>query len=454
MRCDINETLLRHLVTSGGAASRLRADAEDLRIYDMATQVESFFCARSDVRRLQRAQEVANTILQVNDFQDALELRAIVARQELRRLINYRKQKDHTAHTVYLYLLGLWFFDNLPSVRAAVRRESGSATEQHLCHWFLFQWLYASLLHDVGYAFYDLSDDTLDDRQSIDNMLSFEWLEALLTPGTTRSLRRATAASGTLAALKAVHNRWDSAYGQKMRPPTASYRRGACREVLDRLACAPWLGDIESDWAGKDIFDVLTIGSGADLRAYAYSVAKSGYTGSGEGCVDHAVASGLLLFQYTSYWYWLAKELSGDASAYKDFTGSNNYDARQMKRQILSACRATAYHNVQANVPGASEILKCITLESQPILYLAMVCDELQTWDRYPAGDDLLVNFAVVAAGSLEGEDLELSCSGTDERVALLRIGHPEKSSLVDRFKRALGARLTGFDAIVRIQEA
>ena len=36
-------------------------------------------------------------------------VRDIVAQQELRRLIQYGKQQDHTAHTVYLYLVGIWF---------------------------------------------------------------------------------------------------------------------------------------------------------------------------------------------------------------------------------------------------------------------------------------------------------------------------------------------------------
>src|SRR4051812_40549131 len=108
MRFDINETLLRHLATGGGAAYMLRRRATHVSMpgaRPFTEVVADFFSARSDVRRLHRAQEVANMILRVNDFGDIMELRNIVAEQELSRLIQYAKQKDHTSHTVYLYLL-------------------------------------------------------------------------------------------------------------------------------------------------------------------------------------------------------------------------------------------------------------------------------------------------------------------------------------------------------------
>src|SRR2546423_15515860 len=108
MRFDVNETLLRHLATGGGAAYALRDNTN----VTLTQLVAELFDARSDIRRLDKAQKVARTVLHVNDFADIMELRDIVAQQELRRLIDYAKQKDHTVHTVYLYLLGIWFFDN------------------------------------------------------------------------------------------------------------------------------------------------------------------------------------------------------------------------------------------------------------------------------------------------------------------------------------------------------
>lgn len=71
--------------------------------------------------------------------------------------------------------------------------------------------------------------------------------------------------------------------------------------MLGRLASAPWLGDLHSDWKEKDIFDILDLGANDTLRAYAAHVAREGYKDGKGHCVDHAVGSGLLLFQYVSY---------------------------------------------------------------------------------------------------------------------------------------------------------
>jgi hypothetical protein len=118
MRFDINETLLRHIATGGGAAFELRNKANK----EMTEVISDLFNSRSDVRRLERAQKAAEYILHIYDFGDILKLREIVATQELRRLIAYDKQTDHTAHTVYLYILGIWFFDHIPAISSAVSK--------------------------------------------------------------------------------------------------------------------------------------------------------------------------------------------------------------------------------------------------------------------------------------------------------------------------------------------
>ena len=92
MATDINGTLLHHLSTGSGAACFLRTACPDL-----LDCVDRMFRSTSDVRRLVAAQDVARTVLKKNDADDLLRLREIVATQELRRLIKYPDQKDHTA---------------------------------------------------------------------------------------------------------------------------------------------------------------------------------------------------------------------------------------------------------------------------------------------------------------------------------------------------------------------
>lgn len=120
MRFDINETLLRHVATGAGAAHTLRAEVARFSTDDVGETVARFLGARSDLRRLLRAQDVAKLVLRADDFADIMDVRKIVAEQEQGRLISYSRQKDHTAHTVYLYLLGIWMFDREPVLYLAI----------------------------------------------------------------------------------------------------------------------------------------------------------------------------------------------------------------------------------------------------------------------------------------------------------------------------------------------
>jgi hypothetical protein len=435
MRFDINGTLLRHLGTGGGVASILR------KTDHLVAKVDHFLEARTDIRRLFRAQEVARAILVRNDLQDLMKIRDVVAKQELRRLIRYGKQKDHTAHTVYLYLLGIWLFDHLESFRAAFAASVRSSSPEEVQRIFLFQWPYASLLHDIGYAFHELSEDTREDRGLIDSIYSSDWLLA----------QRPAAGAACQTALKKAHSAWLSSFEANMPTATKNLAPKTYRDVLRRLAYAPWTWDLEVDWKDRDVFDVLSspVGSDNELRKYAYEVAGSGYGAGGGECVDHAVASGLLLFQYTSYWYWIMKWLKdNDGGAYDEARMGFPYDAGNVAGSIRSACRAAAYHNVQPRVAAAASIIPRLTLSAEPLMFLAIVCDELQIWDRFPAGDRDLSDYEKFARTSVESEDLVLTFEGTRARV---RVEHADRDDTAKRIRDSLVARVPSYGDIVEI---
>ena len=111
-----------------------------------------------------------------------------------------------------------------------------------------------------------------------------------------------------------------------------------------------------------------------------------------------------------------------------------------------------AYHNVLRSVPGAAEILDRVTLEDHPILYLAIVCDELQVWDRYPAGHEALQKFSETAKGAIEGSDLELTCEGTGPTKACVRVWHPQRENIVTKRRDTLLDKIRDFERIVTVQ--
>ena len=71
-------------------------------------------------------------------------------------------------------------FDHVSDIHDAIVKRSNMQSKREACEWFLYQWMFASLLHDVGYAFFDLSADTKQDRSEIDKLYSWDTMETCL----------------------------------------------------------------------------------------------------------------------------------------------------------------------------------------------------------------------------------------------------------------------------------
>ncbi|WP_407314289.1 hypothetical protein [Desulfosporosinus sp. SB140] len=166
----IHSLLLNHFQHGAGAAGYLRG-----MIPGLAKYLKEFFASRSDIERLQHAEFLSERILSLTDFADMIPLRSTVATLEIKHLIRYNKQTDHTAHTVYLFLLGIWVYDHISGIREAIDKSINSSKPLKL---FIFQWTFASLLHDVGYLYYDFEKrDNLSSWQLFDEMLSFDYFQ-------------------------------------------------------------------------------------------------------------------------------------------------------------------------------------------------------------------------------------------------------------------------------------
>jgi hypothetical protein len=82
-------------------------------------------------------------------------------------------------------------------------------------------------------------------------------------------------------------------------------------------------------------------------------------------------------------------------------TGGFNYDLRNLETSIVPACRAVAFHNIQPTVCCAGQKIPKITQDSEPLTYLSVLCDELQIWDRSPAGIEHLTKYRTYAKSHL-----------------------------------------------------
>lgn len=368
MFSNINEILLNHFSTGGGGAAYLRGI-----INDFSKSVNKLFLTRSDIQRVQIAEKISEQILKLSDFNDIIPLRDEVATLEINRLLTYGKQTDHTVHTLYMFLLGVWIYDNIPILRSEIDKSINSKKPIKM---FIFQWIFASLLHDVGYLFFNY--ETVNNNKSwevFDRMFTFSYIKENAGKLSNESNEK----------LIQVYDDFSEEYGNSL----CHSKLTKAKNLLDQLNFMPWNGKlISGQVCGLDIlranFDKNNI-----LSEFAYKIATIGYDDKKiEPEVDHAIASGLMLLKYTSLWYWMCKSASKkDDKLSAELNCLFRYPEEVLQKHVIPACRAVIYHNIT----GIQ-----VRIDDQPLLYLAILCDELQFWDRFLSGHNYVENWKSV----------------------------------------------------------
>ncbi len=395
----IHSLLERHFQDGAGAAGYLRGKIPGLLHY-----LKAFFASRSDIERLQKAEYLSERILSLTDFADMISLRSTVATLEIKRLIAYHKQTDHTAHTLYLFLLGIWVYDHISEIRQEVDALIASSKPLKL---FIFQWTYASLLHDVGYLYYDFEkgENSLSWRL-FDDMLSFEYFQ--------RSSEELS--ESAMVELKQL---WQE-FSEQFELPNHAKKTDS-KQLIESLNDIPWLAELLPSYqsALKTMNSTYAIGAG--LPSFAYQMASTGY--DGQPVVDHGIASSLILLKYTSIWYWLSKHAAERYPLlHNELNACYHYYPHILEKHVISACKAVAYHNM----PGVK-----FSLKEEPLLYLAVLCDELQIWDRFLSGSEHIHNWKTIKHCMAENIEAELIFGETGAPILHLMASTPHYEKLL-----------------------
>jgi len=89
----------------------------------------------------------------------------------------------------------------------------------------------------------------------------------------------------------------------------------------------PWVTEFDVLGNDYDAFSILNQSKKGenDLKNFAYEIAEFGYNRDGKKAVDHAVASGLMILQYSTYWYWLMKNLPFNPKKLRNFSNLFGY---------------------------------------------------------------------------------------------------------------------------------
>jgi hypothetical protein len=365
--------------------------------------LKKFLSATMDEVRLQRASQLARETLQLSAFDEVIPFREAVLRREAGADISYDKQRDHSAHTLYNWLLGWLFYEHSQLLRDAM---SEATKSRGLCEGGLDRtsveafgdvWIYASILHDIGYLFEG-------------GIARLAW-----------EPHHETARRGALVVNDFFNNRiwhewgiYSAADRQLIRGTGHRFLTlptdGALGGIIDGLQQMDGFGMLFEDvrkavsnlpalqgerinafelWTAH--YDFVRKPKMVELVSHTQRVfaglAYNGIEDIGLRVIDHGVAGGLLLLQLITMYYGARSALSRSEPEWSspesrtNFMGSEggvDYKPAFWWGGIVWATFATAVHNIQQAMPRGK-----LKLEDDPLAYLGILVDVLQEWDRY-----------------------------------------------------------------------
>ncbi len=445
-----------------------------------ADNLSRFLSCTMDEARSRAATDFATNTLSLQLLDETTVFRELVMRREVGGDTEFSGQRDHSAHTVNNWLLGWLIFETSDPFRKSfsravdARRLRTAKTPDEsaaLEHVFGDVWMFASLLHDIGYLFEGAIGPTswqshhemarraisvvrghqqhqvwsawglssLVD-QNIAKLSVPSWFRSNPGNDTLVSILDELKTLGDLRLLfKDLSSTWsgiDRDFSEKAENAPTSFSsesRERLREQTDAFDL--WKLHYSSFTSGTTQSAMLR--HVENVRQATYALAVDGLPGLGLRLIDHGVAGGLILLQINTL-FFAAHQALKEARP-RDWDQSKQWLAFRgdalgatFKNEfwwagIVWACFATAFHNVQQllkstkskhSLPKTGRFchveLSPLRLDDDPLAYLGVLVDIVQEWDRY----------AVVRAGhlfgkrSLQGSEVTVTYE-TDGRLRL-----------------------------------
>jgi hypothetical protein len=414
--------------------------------------------------------------MQIIEIKDFGLFRKSVLLRELTGTIAYPKQRDHSSHTLYNYLLGWYFFCHSTAIKNAFVQEfnkrgvkKGDWPFSTDATYFGCIWQYVSLMHDIGYMF-EGGIPSLGFRESSE--------QAAIGARATREYFNREIWLDYNLEVPALRSELFASLGDTLKPPSFD-RMESLAEIasqlrflgseLDSLAnpVIHGLGQLglssgshpTFDEFSRDAFELWShhferFGSVAmaarvrSTRTIFNGIIDDGLPGLGVRLLDHGVCSGLLLLKAATYYYQLyaaaQKQVSPIASVKRILDGGK-WSPAFWWTGIVWATGATALHNVQQmefpdklypDWPGP------LRLEEDPLAYLGVLVDVLEEWDRYSV-------FKALDSEPIQGIDVEL---GTESGKVAVKFLGGLGANRAKKLKSNLNAALADWTALLDVR--
>ncbi len=441
--------------------------------------LERFLFATMDEIRLRYAAESAKRILSLANLEDADHFRQGVLRREVTGDVTYIRQRDHSAHTLYNYVLGWYIFSKNSIIKNNLLEHfERRGVEPN----FRDAWPFASLLHDVGYIFEGslqvLSTETQVRQISLGAEIADDyfrhrfWTECGVDSIADRKIvlsqpnleppsfsdRSIAGVADSLRSLgdleelrKAVEKeRWNNKRtGANVSP----------RKEIDCISEEYGLpGDAFDLWKKHyRYFRLDTMVERVQLmRGLFEDLTREGLGGTGLRLLDHGICSGLLVLLYSTYWFRVFfgfrdgklrnRHEERVRDLFKQSAGITVTQAYWWWAVVVWATAAAALHNIQQDksIRKMNLQIKPIRVEEDPLAYLGVLVDCIQEWDRYTVSGEPVIAGLL----PLQGADVDLK---TERGKIVIDYRDEERAASV---RDALGRSLQGWANIVEILPA
>lgn len=436
--------------------------------------LKPFLFSTMDEVRLRRAAEYILTVLAVSDAQDAGHFLAGVLRREISGDISYPKQRDHSAHVLYNYLLGWYIYGACPSLRTALGSQFALRGWSESDKAFYNVWPFVSILHDIGYLFEgglaplstsvqhrqvtigadvareyfahhfwsEARVNSVDDRRRILRLSGVE--VPAFSDNSFTGVADGLRSLGHLERLRAaVRNERDS---KRISSPTT--------DILNKVDGLP--GDTFDLWrAHYEYFGQTRMVNRIESAQNVFdSLLRHGIGNTGLRVLDHGVCGGLLLMLYSTFYYSLwfglpsdAPPDPSDAAAWRRFRRLPDlvvYEAWWWWSVIVWATAATAIHNTQQQQQWPHPLGRPapLDLEEDALAYLGILVDILQEWDRYS------VTRASVIGGGLPIQAVDVRLSNAEGKI-VVAFGD---SAVVSKVRDSLNIALNRWTDLLDLQ--
>jgi hypothetical protein len=428
-------------------------DLGDSTYYVLGTlsteHIKKFLFATMDEVRLRYAASCTKSILKSSDIEDADHFRQGLLRREVTKDIAYNKQRDHSAHTLYNYLMGWYIAKNCPLIENKIKEQFKKRNWDEAGIYFINVWPFASLLHDVGYLFEGGLNPLSTDIQSKQVNIGAEvandyfshrfWIESGADSIYDRERLRVIAdvrepdfsnhsLAGVADTLRSLGNLEHLRVAVRNERTIKGVEVPSENDYINIKNGLP--GDAFDLWQRH--YEYFGFSSMAErirsMRLIFESLIRDGLGNTGLRVLDHGVCSGLLLLLYSTFYFRMYFGLGdtppsdeNDRAIWTRFRNASlvnppppfvegDYDSLWWWTGIVWGTAATALHNIQQlrdMGPQYGHIEK-LTLDEDALVYMGILVDCIQEWDRYTVSRESVIAGLL----PLQGADVKLSSEG------------------------------------------